>query len=94
MEPFQNENEIMAASVAFTPCPLCDGALLVEHPHDFTAEHQGHPYRVTGLRHATCPSCASYLVSPEQSRHNKRRLIAARARVVAAQGPTQPPVTD
>ncbi len=84
----------MALSVDFTTCPLCDGALLVEQAHDFATEHQGRPYRVTGLRHLNCPSCAAFLVSPEQSRHNKRRLVAARARVVAAPVPTRPPATD
>lgn len=74
----------MTLYVDFTTCPLCDAGPLVERPHDLKTAHQGHRYRVTGLRHSTCAQCEAYLTTPTQSRHNKRRVIAARDSVVAA----------
>lgn len=64
-------------------CPLCGEGRLVEHNHERHFEIEGFAYTVSGLRHSLCNHCGEDITTPDQSRHNKRVIIAARDQVVA-----------
>ena len=61
-------------------CPMCDVGHLIEKKHDYYKEiDNGMWYaRVGGLRHSICDQCGSYIVSPEQSRFNKQKIMKAK----------------
>ena len=61
-----------------TLCPICGEGHLIEHTHDLAAEIEGYSYVVDGLLHSICDHCDEYITTPDQSRHNKRVIIAAR----------------
>ena len=56
-------------------CVVCGYGRFVETPH-VSLREPGPP--VEGLLHMVCSHCKEWVVTPEQSRHNKRLLIAAR----------------
>lgn len=67
-----------------TLCPICGEGHLIEHTHDLEAELEGYSYVINGLLHSICDHCDEYIITPDQSRHNKRMIIAARDQAVAA----------
>jgi len=64
-------------------CPLCGEGRLIEHTQERHFKNEGLAYVVTGLRYSLCSHCREEITTPEQSRHNKRAIIAARDRAVA-----------
>lgn len=64
-------------------CPVCGEGELVEYQHEHSTDIDGYGFVVRGLRHSLCTQCHERVVTPEQSRHNKRTMIEARARAVA-----------
>jgi len=72
-----------------TLCPICGEGHLIEHTHDLASELEGHSYVINGLLHSLCDHCDEYITTPDQSRHNKRVIIAARDQAVAARDRAQ-----
>ena len=64
-------------------CPLCGEGRLVEHTQERHFKSDDLAYVVTGLRYSLCSHCGEEITAPDQSRHNKRAIIAARDRAVA-----------
>lgn len=64
-------------------CPICGEGTLVANVHERSYDVDGFPYVVQGLRHSLCDHCGEYITTPEQSRYNKRVIIAARDQAVA-----------
>lgn len=60
------------------PCPMCEKGRLVEHAHDRRKGVDGFAFDVYGLAHSICDYCGEYIVTSDQSRQNKRIVIAAR----------------
>ena len=64
-------------------CPLCGEGRLLEHSQERQYKNEDHAYVVTDLRYSLCSHCGEEITTPEQSRHNKRIIIAARDQAVA-----------
>lgn len=64
-------------------CPLCGEGHLTEQTHDRASDIDGFRFVVRGLRHSLCDHCGETITTPEQSRHNKRAMIRARAQALA-----------
>ena len=64
-------------------CPLCDHGKLVERERSRDLEIDGFAYQVRGLKSSECSDCGGVVTTLEQSRHNKRTMIEARAQAVA-----------
>ena len=60
-------------------CPLCEVGRLVEHFHERHNETDGYKFVVRGLLHSGCTDCGEGVTTADQTRHNKRILIDARA---------------
>ena len=56
-------------------CVVCGYGRFVETPHTGINSRM---IPVEGLLHMVCSHCQEWVVTPEQSRHNKRLLVAAR----------------
>jgi YgiT-type zinc finger domain-containing protein len=69
-------------------CPLCGVGQLIERTHKHLAEIKGHAYVVPGLLHTLCSHCSEYIMTPEQSRHNKLAIMAARDQAIAVRDAT------
>ncbi len=72
-----------------TFCPICDEGHLIENTHELAADLEGYSYVIPGLLHSLCNHCGEYITTPDQSRHNKRVIIAARDQAVAARDRAQ-----
>lgn len=70
-------------------CPICDKGHLIENTHELAADLEGYSYVIPGLLHSLCDHCGEYITTPDQSRHNKRLIIAARDQAVAARDRAQ-----
>ncbi len=73
----------------YTLCPICGEGKLIAHTHDLAAEIEGYRYVVKGLQHSLCNHCDEYLTTPDQSRHNKGVISAARDQAVTARDRAQ-----
>lgn len=70
-------------------CPLCDHGKLVERERSRDLEIDGFAYQVRGLKSSECSDCGGVVTTLEQSRHNKRTMIEARAQAVAERDRSQ-----
>jgi HTH-type transcriptional regulator/antitoxin MqsA len=59
------------------PCPFCNQVELVEKNRDREIEFEGSIAVVKGLLYSVCGSCAMEMVTPSQTRLNKRTIIDA-----------------
>ena len=67
-------------------CPICEKGILLEqnhlHPIGF---HPIHRYQeFVTLEHSICDNCGEWITTPEQSRANKKIIIAAKNLLVEA----------
>lgn len=72
-------------------CPLCGVGRLVQHAHERHNETDGNEFVVRGLLHSVCSDCGERVMTPDQTRHNKRILIGARAQAEAERDRLRPP---
>lgn len=61
----------------------------MQKEHTRELDIDGYKYVVSGLLHSECNSCNEWITTPEQSRHNKRLIVEARANAVAARDDSQ-----
>lgn len=67
----------MNAQTCSEHCPLCDADALdcLTRSRDF--DKDGVQFHVDGLEYAVCGECGATTVMPDQSKRNKRRIVAA-----------------
>jgi HTH-type transcriptional regulator / antitoxin MqsA len=71
-------------------CPICGQGQLIEHTHGHRTDPGGQGNVVSGLLHSICNGCGEYVATPEQSRHNKRMIVAARGNAIRGQDHPSP----
>lgn len=76
-------------SIDLKSCPLCGEGVLVQHEHDRESEIDGYKFVIRGLLHSVCDHCHERVVTPDQSRHNKRVVVEARANAVSERDRSQ-----
>lgn len=88
--PYQG-NLLSIMNIDPETCPLCGVGRLIEHSHERQNETDGYEFVVRGLLHSVCSDCGERVTTPDQTRHNKRILIDARAQAerVRLRPPTQ-----
>lgn len=59
-------------------CPICGKGELVMESHETDG--------VNGLLHSICDYCAEWIVTPEQSRYNKKVLLRNKLTIVNSLG--------
>lgn len=53
-------------------CPICNQGNLVEAEHDLLLDSG---IEVNSLKHSICDYCEEWIVTPEQSRENKLKIL-------------------